>query len=848
MSATNKPVQKVEENQSSILSNILYRIATEALNFKMANDITNKTYRMNLLRYMKEQQCGKFVQEMQTLSQSIMDMINRDDDLQNDDYWKQRGVGVYWEQDEKFRSIVKDIHDKNSGTFMDLGMKKTGVSGLLQDYVRLEHINSLVGNAYWMTSQQKILFRCMLMNYFQNSPHLAPIYLNMDFSFTQRTRNSTNTSGHPVMQLLKSALAGSGPFILKCLQMVSNSNANSIKKAKDSEDWCAKIRRETMEKILGVQNHLDNVYHKSYVEQVTEYIKEKSKEMLLPNFTVQELTVEVFRNVPALEPEEKQLVLESMDFENEVKNIQDKILGSASIAQAHICTYNDQPALIKFVKPLNILYYMCEMNFFLTQVWTSIREYAEMEYQSTLSDTFQAVKLSDPQWAAQSPEELKNNADFQREVKRKQGFLPSSAILTKQCRQLTLFFLTEFAKEFDYESEFKNTKMGREKYHNKIPGVYSVECFKYKVNPFPYLLLEKIDGMTLDEMLTEKKEDQAFAKEVFDRLVKFFKVWLEVSLVDSPSFFHADVHRGNIMMNPQTKDMYIIDYGSCGSASEQISLNLAASMLEGMNFVDPFKKRTFVPKRKLRIMKQIWDKLDSTTEEGKIYRFLSLDLFKPQQKVDFIKFMLEEDLPKHRHLYRLVSNGNPTRKIPALTSIEYAKQFTPRSISWKHKPSVFRPWDFIIDGNPRYDPDFAPYHAHNIQVARKIALWVWQMCGATGNHGSSVKKDANDEDSFLNHVAEELLTYECELRPDLMALNVLKMSRDSGTCMNGQLLYFGRAIAYLNILLNGVQEICGQDCIRPQVGALLKEIFTTPGNMSKGAKYVYHYTFGLNDS
>ena len=148
---------------------------------------------------------------------------------------------------------------------------------------------------------------------------------------------------------------------------------------------------------------------------------------------------------------------------------------------------------------------------------------------------------------------------------------------------MLLFFCKEFAKEFDYKNEFIQTVIGRRVYHQKsarkqdfFKGLKVAAAISYGENPFPFLVLQRVPGYTLDKLLTQKNTNMNW-KGVYKQLFVFLKKWFEAALFDEKSFFHADVHPGNIMWDG--KDLVLIDFGSTGLLSKREQCAMISAMV-----------------------------------------------------------------------------------------------------------------------------------------------------------------------------------------------------------------------------------------------------------------------------
>ena len=398
-------------------------------------------------------------------------------------------------------------------------------------------IDAIVGDSPSMTIQQKIMFKSLLSTYFSDSYKMFPVSTNMDsVLFAKVLPKEADSINDPdsvtgpkkvnakvdLKRMFTSALSGSGPFMLKILQSVSTKNDKKIGKIK-----------------------------------------------------VSEITKSVFSNVPPMTTEETNFVIRNLGLPERF-DISRDVLGSASIAQAHYMYLQKQGKtksyVIKMIKPMYAFYFLCELDFILTETWKRIpiyaREAVDREYEG-------------------------DNGRYE--------------IVLKQCRQLLLFFCREFAYEFDYKNEFKQTVIGKDRYRKAARqelgkgmyrkatrqelgkfGVRVAGAISYGDNPFPYLVLQRVPGNTLDALINDPKKGKGVPWNVIhNKLLSFLKKWFESALMEEPGFFHADAHPGNILWDGT--DLVLIDFGSTGSLTrkEQCALLKAMNYSGKLKWVNP---------------------------------------------------------------------------------------------------------------------------------------------------------------------------------------------------------------------------------------------------------------------
>lgn len=281
--------------------------------------------RMDILVDMKERQFDHYLKQMHLFREEANKVLADDALISDDDYWTRPGgfcEHPYWKNESP--KLWDEYRSKINATSGSVAVS----TALLSE----RYVEQLIGTAEWMTIQQKILFKTMIMTYFRSNPRLWPVHLNMDFTFLktrEKAQNAPINTLERVKSLFRSLLSGSGPFILKILQQINTSNNSKID---------GKI-------------------------------------------SVSDVTKDIFSMVPALTPEETKLVTQSFSIAPSYITppyYNEKVLGSASIAETHQ-TYSDefqQKAVIKFIKPIYAYYFLCEINFLVADAWKAIAKYS----------------------------------------------------------------------------------------------------------------------------------------------------------------------------------------------------------------------------------------------------------------------------------------------------------------------------------------------------------------------------------------------------------------------------------------------------------------------------------------
>lgn len=471
--------------------------------------------RMMILEEMKDKTFSHYVSQMDDFRKAIDKVIISDEDILNNNYWSDGLCKLpYWQTESP---EIHKIYNRKRFRGTNGNAISFATKVISEDYV-----NQLLGNAYWMTEQQKVLFKTMLFTYFKTSERLWLVHLNMDFAFfnkmndlNQKLKNEEPKNPTDVAkQIFKSLLSGSGSFILKILQQINTNNESTV-----------------------------------------------------GGFSVSEIAKDIFTTVPSLSDSERKFVVDAFDIDpSYISSMDPKVLGSASIAEAHK-TFSQKyelDAVMKFIKPIYAYYFLCEINFLLTDAWIAI-------------------------------------AKFSRSRK---------TII--QCRKLLMFFIREFIKEFDYTNEFNNTTVGFEVYANnsfaresRISSLVVLEC---KIDPFPVLILNFVSGKSIDALMSDPNLSKETLIELYSHVDKVIRLWFKNTLWGN-GFFHADLHPGNLVLSKDNV-LNLIDFGSCGVLRKDEQ----CAMINAMAISGQFQ--------------QIKDKKDLETPEGQLIHQQNLEVSK----------------------------------------------------------------------------------------------------------------------------------------------------------------------------------------------------------------------------
>lgn len=262
-----------------------------------------------------------YVDQMNEVGDEIKEIMNDPDKVADDEYWSNGSQSeVYWEKQSPWMSkgrfkkalgklfpgldAYKKGRSRGSRGWWGKGSrdsrsrgaaaasasrksrKESIVSRTTSRLLSEKFVDQLVGDASWMTPQQVVLFRTIVGTYFDNDIRLWPINLNMDFVYkTAEEQSASRTWTGNLEKLIKSALAGSGPFILKILQQINTGNESQVE----------------------------------------------------GGLSVAKLTEDIFSNIPGLTLEESQYVKSKFSIaKTYTDNMNPVALGSASIAEAHL--------------------------------------------------------------------------------------------------------------------------------------------------------------------------------------------------------------------------------------------------------------------------------------------------------------------------------------------------------------------------------------------------------------------------------------------------------------------------------------------------------------------------------
>lgn len=530
------------------------------------------TIRYKILKEINENKFSHYVAQMKQIVEKINSMTRGDymnsnffddfrfpkqgDNSNNDNNNNNNKTTIYWKNQSPWL-------DKMYGNIFG---RTKGVTGLTSLFLKEKIIDMLVGDPYWMSEQQKILFKTMVKTYFSGDVRLWPVDLNMDFVFKQKyipyqQIGDKKLTSFEIDEMVRN---WQPPQILEHDIDIQNKELLTSQMKEEFRDSLIQYNNLSQEQ-RKKKNFITNIFKSAlsgagpFILKILQQIRVgggsgdgKDEEGGKSNM-IRELTEDIFSNIPGLTRIEQDYVFENMKIEpTYISNMNPKILGSASIAEAHL-TYNSNyaiPGILKFIKPMYAYYFLCEINFLTTTFWKELE--------------FSIGKAS-----------LKHPSD-EREKWTKKSLL--------QSRQLLLFFIKEFVNEFDYWREFKYTTLGYEIYNRPKLNLRSIIALDFAENPFPGLVLQKVNGNTVSNIMSDPNTPVEQIKQIYNVVFNsLLSVWFTNTLWGD-GFFHADLHPGNIMWDDFDKNLWLIDFGSCGKLQKNQQFALIELMFLSGNF------------------------------------------------------------------------------------------------------------------------------------------------------------------------------------------------------------------------------------------------------------------------
>ena len=293
--------------------------------------------RYRILQDMQQKKFSYYLGQINTVRKKVIDVLtrNHDADFLDDNLWTTGENALFSSNAEWWTQETSWLAMK----YPKLYPTSSGTSPLVKQMLSDGAVEALIGDSPWFTPQQVLFFKSLITTYYKNNKKLWPVILNIDASYLQysQTDASVQAAGGArkrMLIVLKYALSGSGPFMLKILQQLSNS----------------------------VDTRNDEA---------------------------SELTSTVFDSVPPLTAREYDLVLRSLNLSSAyVDNAARKPLGSASLAETHVTKDRwDKPVILKMLRPMYAYYFMCECDYLLCETWKMIGKMGRSgKYETTSKD------------------------------------------------------------------------------------------------------------------------------------------------------------------------------------------------------------------------------------------------------------------------------------------------------------------------------------------------------------------------------------------------------------------------------------------------------------------------------
>jgi hypothetical protein len=392
----------------------------------------------------------------------------------------------------------------------------------------------------------------------------------MDFVYkTAEEQSAARTWTGNLEKLIKSALAGSGPFILKILQQINTGNDSQVE----------------------------------------------------GGLSVAKLTEDIFSNIPGLTLEESKYVKSKFAIaKTYVEAMNPVALGSASIAEAHLSrsggadTFGeDIPVLLKFVKPMYAYYFLCEVNFLLTTAWKKLRDFASTKIQ----EDAESGKISPEDVPERTHilvlqcrkllmffiQEFSKEFNYEMEFvnttigyqvyNEPRGNLKSIVAITYAVNPFPVLALE--AVEGQTVDKVVHSTLGlindvRTKYAtmDALEKEILISEAKQKAQTEGMILDNNgaenavIKGMINESIKAARDEHRipsaAELKPLYAVIAHLNDVWYTNTLWGN-GFFHADAHPGNAIWDAKRGFLYLIDFGSCGLLNSDQQCQLISAMI-----------------------------------------------------------------------------------------------------------------------------------------------------------------------------------------------------------------------------------------------------------------------------
>lgn len=689
----------------------------------------------------------------------------------------------------------------------------SGVGVLVNQVITAEEVVSQIMEIPKLVDAQKLIYATLFSLYFRNDPktnmRLWPVLMNMDQAHFDRLAR-LRTEGPPKTDAIPTRV-----------------NADQYK-----PEIYVPIENIVVDAFAGTS---------TYTLKLIQNMGPLTAVQLESGRYLRDLLAKLSDNVPAQTPEESQFVKSAFAISPDmIKNMDPKILGSASLAEAHY-TWTDEystPLILKFLKPYYIFLYMCELDFLLTDVWVGMRDMADRLFPD-------------------------RTLDQRRE-------------LLRQAREGLCYSIREINAEFDYGQEHLNTIEGYQVYNNPAQGVRSIKSLFFAADPFPVMVqtVAEYDSRLVEPVLIPETQAHQVWDEVSERvrsgedtpitrfLVLYFKdVDFKTDEFDLRQAREIVAVKQEIelishflpMEIPENRDK-VAAFLLKSSRSRGVTLN---GFLKQLRHLDELLLRwdRWAEVREA-ILKAVYQRVQALSVLWMVQTFWLKGFFHADghQGNLMIGSLASYMVPSEG------KNGVLETKPVSVTLIDFGSSgVLPTSIQCKFVDALFSwgsftdlgkrvvpkllPGEEPNDAEVKLEPPAAPLgqffrswsaltrrqqtvalqrlgepgsrtwrrwerkHLANVKVTRRTIEHLWDIC--------------QPRDRDVDHLSLAVLDYASPCDFGIFFLRLMQLTRDLGACVSNELLMLGRAINYLSTLVSAVQVACGKGCVTWDLSANL---------------------------